>query len=759
MISAPPKSQQYDRLLWVEYIKAIAMILIFLVHGLEQVFGGAYLGNPTLGWPTLTERINQLAPLQGYGIADIPINLSRYLGWLGDHGVQLFLIISGFGLTWGLLSRQGFNPLTVREFYQKRLARLYPLWWGAHIYFLIIGIAATSLNINLFDVRFWLSLVGIRFTPDLFYYITPSFWYFGLIIQLYLIFPLLWRLLLRCGPLRLLVIGSAISFTVRGAGLLLLEQHIYLDAWSRGAIFITRLPEFLFGMSLAAWLYRDPQIVRRWARAPWAVPLALGTLIIGLALGIFLIGMTFSLFLIGLGLFGLLYVALADRSLSSFPGHRVWLWIGQHSYGIFLTHHPFVYLLVPFGLASAARVLGGLIGAAIATLISTLILENGVSFVQRQLKLWHTRSGWLGVAARLAAIAALVIGFTLVSEFLVRQFDPQEVNGWGERPALEPDSVFGWKLIPSTVTRLRWASYDYWVQSNSLGFPGTEYAPEKEPGTLRILVTGDAFSSAEGVNTDQAWPRLLERRLREQLLDQRVEILNFAITGYGPNQYARVVRTFAPIYKPDIIIVEFFVNEYQDVLFSNEEFQAGIGFGQPSDESLGTWLRLGHLRRFLDLKVVEPLKAAIRRVPNPEGYFLGNIVFLERARADFEDSRALIESRLSEIKATADEIGAEPWIVMVPASVQVCSPQELAYYPWPIDLSDAQIFDLDQPQRVTRTLAEKLGYTVYDLREALITAPTCTYQPYNMHWTVEGHEIVAQFLTEQLMLRRDSPAS
>lgn len=301
---------------------------------------GAYLGNPTIGWPELAERISQLAPLQGHGIVDIPINLIRYLGWLGDHGVQLFLIASGFGLTWGLLSRQGFNPLLVREFYQKRLVRLYPLWWGAHVYFLIIGIAAASLNINLLDPRFWLSLVGIRFTPDLFYYITPSFWYFGLIIQLYLIFPLLWRLLLRYGPLKLLVIGSAVSFTVRAAGLLLLEQQIYLDAWSRGAIFITRLPEFLFGMSLAAWLYHDPQIVRRWARAPWAVPLAMGLLASGLALGLSLIGMTFSLFLIGLGLFGLLYVALADRSLSNFPGHRIWLWIGQHSYGIFLTHHP-----------------------------------------------------------------------------------------------------------------------------------------------------------------------------------------------------------------------------------------------------------------------------------------------------------------------------------------------------------------------------------------------------------------------------------
>ena len=39
MTLAVPKPQQHDRLLWVEYIKAVAMILIFLVHGLEQIFG------------------------------------------------------------------------------------------------------------------------------------------------------------------------------------------------------------------------------------------------------------------------------------------------------------------------------------------------------------------------------------------------------------------------------------------------------------------------------------------------------------------------------------------------------------------------------------------------------------------------------------------------------------------------------------------------------------------------------------------------
>ena len=49
---------------------------------------------------------SQITPLEIDGAAGIFINLMRYVGWLGDQGVQLFLVASGFGLalfgTWWL---------------------------------------------------------------------------------------------------------------------------------------------------------------------------------------------------------------------------------------------------------------------------------------------------------------------------------------------------------------------------------------------------------------------------------------------------------------------------------------------------------------------------------------------------------------------------------------------------------------------------------------------------------------------------------
>ena len=38
-----------QRLLWVDWLKGIALIWIFINHAVEAVFGGAYLGNPFYG--------------------------------------------------------------------------------------------------------------------------------------------------------------------------------------------------------------------------------------------------------------------------------------------------------------------------------------------------------------------------------------------------------------------------------------------------------------------------------------------------------------------------------------------------------------------------------------------------------------------------------------------------------------------------------------------------------------------------------------
>jgi DNA-binding ferritin-like protein len=44
-------------------------------------------------------------------------------------------------------------------------------------------------------------------------------------------------------------------------------------------------------------------------------------------------------------------------------------------------------------------------------------------------------------------------------------------------------------------------------------------------------------------------------------------------------------------------------------------------------------------------------------------------------------------------------------------------------------------------------VAQSLDVPLYDLRDMLSSTTECYYQPHNIHWTVDGNQVVAQYLT------------
>ena len=102
---------------------------------------------------------------------------------------------------------------------------------------------------------------------------------------------------------------------------------------------------------------------------------------------------------------------------------------------------------------------------------------------------------------RALTIAGALWLAALIAEVTIFVVSPCELMGWGERAALRPDPVFGWRLIESKTTRLRWQGYDYVVTSNSLGFPGPEYADGQIPVRVSHHDSRGGFTSAEGVDT------------------------------------------------------------------------------------------------------------------------------------------------------------------------------------------------------------------------------------------------------------------
>lgn len=115
-------------------------------------------------------------------------------------GVDMFLFLSGFGLTLSSLRSQ--KPILV--FYWKRLRKLLiPLWLTVTVFILMdFFILNRSYPVSLY----WQSFIGFFPAADLFNNLNSPLWYFTLILFYYLVFPIFFnkRFLYLCPVLIIL---------------------------------------------------------------------------------------------------------------------------------------------------------------------------------------------------------------------------------------------------------------------------------------------------------------------------------------------------------------------------------------------------------------------------------------------------------------------------------------------------------------------------------------------------------------------------
>lgn len=102
-------------------------------------------------------------------------------------GVDLFMLLSGYGLTISSLK----NKLTVRQFYKKRLLKLYiPFWLVVGAFFLLDYFV---LDISYSRNYIINSMLGLFTHADLYSDLNSPLWYFTFILSYYLLFPLVFR--------------------------------------------------------------------------------------------------------------------------------------------------------------------------------------------------------------------------------------------------------------------------------------------------------------------------------------------------------------------------------------------------------------------------------------------------------------------------------------------------------------------------------------------------------------------------------------
>src|SRR5215831_12531678 len=189
------------RLLWIDIAKGLAILFVAYFHFFATYFQYGVLPPPD--WSNIatgTLTILRLAWLKISG--------------LGFHAVGVFIILSGWTLMQSTARRAEKGQIAWGAWYWGRFVRLYPMYWVAHLVYLVSPFIA---RLEPVDDRIILSLLGLRFIniEMNFMYLNAAWWYFAMLIQFYLIFPLLFWAARQFGVWTFFLIACALGFFVR----------------------------------------------------------------------------------------------------------------------------------------------------------------------------------------------------------------------------------------------------------------------------------------------------------------------------------------------------------------------------------------------------------------------------------------------------------------------------------------------------------------------------------------------------------------
>ncbi len=275
-----------DKLRYINVLKFIAIMMVFLSHCFKEPY-----------W------LNQ----------DV-----------GKIGAFTFVLVSAYGLTKSYQNRE----LKVGDYVKRRLLRLFPLYLVTLA--IVVGISVMIKKVVWGGWHQTLNLIthifGIHgFFPDYIWAYNGPLWFITLILQFYLIFPLLLKLMKKGLLVPLFLVSLIINF---------LSQHYWpLQKITHGLInmngepgVLKVLPIFLIGMYLATQDFDKQKVLS-----------SLKTAIVLAMLFLFEVNRHRSFFAV----LTFLFVALASGILK----FNVMAKLGTYSFGFYLLHYPFLGLL------------------------------------------------------------------------------------------------------------------------------------------------------------------------------------------------------------------------------------------------------------------------------------------------------------------------------------------------------------------------------------------------------------------------------
>lgn len=317
----------------------------------------------------------------------------------------------------------------------------------------------------------------------------------------------------------------------------------------------------------------------------------------------------------------------------------------------------------------------------------------------------------------------------------------------------ELDSVTGYRLKRNFAGEHSSREYKALIYTNSEGLRDAEHPVSKSKDTFRILILGDSITFGYGVKAEESYPKVLERLLNSEGTG-RYEVINAGIPGYGTAQEYLYLRESGLKYEPDLVIVGFFGNDFEnnlyDGLFSVREGKLVPG-GRAKGASLKNPILINilsntayiyisqhsHLLNFIKLRIGAFIERYVNKGRSEKFHkTLYSVKESEDTKASLEITKLLF----LEIDKLVKDNGVRVLFLMIPSPEQL-APRRFGF--------EGDGYDVTLPLFKLSGFSMKNSLDMIDLAPFLKDIGGVFYVK-EAHLTESGHQLIGEVLFNKI---------
>ena len=325
---------------------------------------------------------------------------------------------------------------------------------------------------------------------------------------------------------------------------------------------------------------------------------------------------------------------------------------------------------------------------------------------------------------------------------------------WGGINAIALDSKLGWRFRSHIQERRSIAGGSpFTFSTNALGFRDSKWDRGTAVG-FRLLVLGDSYTAGRAVSDEQVFPRILEKRL------PLLEVMNTGVSGWSTDQQLLLMRELLLKYQPDGVLLMSAPNDIREAFYRRLFVHQGkelrelsppqiplanrVLFGLSNysvfAEQFRQWYHrhsTGHESAYSFLFQFFPAWGSFA-----SGRRFRDIhLFIDSAPKEVEQARALFRSLVSEMHRECEKQGVRFYTGMIPTS-------------WEVGQFHTSDQFISKPATDLQSLSRRREIPFINLLNRFRSEPnpSALYLPDDVHFSVKGHEVVAEEILTHLNL-------